>query len=213
MGSSCCMGGCLFSLPAACPGISKGSYQACIMSPSPTPMQMAKLPLNTWSYPVAEHCLQGKRNDFFPPPGDGQRTAGLRLLDHSWVQHRKAGLNNSITAPVSTAQARLRGLETVRNFSSVNLCSSWELLHSSILKSCGYLGYTEEGSAFDTHCTENKCVCGGRRQAKHKNSMCKLCLFSHQHCHVVISGRFTYILLPALVVSHHLNQWTSLFPA
>lgn len=44
MGSSCCMDGCLLSLPAACPGISKGFYQACIMSPSPTPMQMAKLP-------------------------------------------------------------------------------------------------------------------------------------------------------------------------
>lgn len=168
MGSSCCMDGCLLSLPAACPGISKGFYQACIMSPSPTPMQMAKLPLNTWSYPVAEHCLQGKGNGFFPPPGDGQRPGGLRLLDHSWVQHRKAGLNNSSTAPVSAAQARLRGLETARIFSSVNLCSSWELLHSSIWKSCGYLGYTEEGSAFDTHCTENKCICGGRRQAKHR---------------------------------------------
>lgn len=69
---------------------------------------------------------------------DGQRTGGLRLLDDSWAQHRKAGLNNLIKTLVSTMQARLRGLETVRIFSSVNLCSSWKLLHSNIWKSCGY---------------------------------------------------------------------------
>lgn len=218
MCSSCCMVGCLFSQPAACPGISKGSYQACVIPPSipHPPMQMAKLPLNMWSYQVAEHCLRGKGNGFFPLlPGMARELGSSSYWITPEASTGKQAWINSIKAPVWTAQAGLRGLETARYFSSVNLCSSWELLHSSTLWGENPMDVWA-AQRNDQHLTQHgKQMCMWREETRQAtNSVGKLCLFSRQPCHVIVTGRFIDSLLPTpQVVEHRQNQWTSLFPS
>lgn len=191
MDSSCCMAECSLSQPTACPGISKGSCQACV-----TPMQKVKLAFEPCGL-APWMCItsKGKEMASFRLHGLARGLWSSDYLDHL----REAG-----TEMQPESASLRRGFQQHKHHSedprqsecfplqiSVALGDFYTPTYYKVKIPWTFRLFREMISIWYSQ-YRFVCVVGADKGRQESNPVCTLCLVYHQDCLVVIIGSLAF---------------------